>query len=81
MKTEYEYIKFVKQHTPRRKTGMYVCKTKDNFRLGIVKWYSPWRRYCYFPTACGNSIYSEGCLKDIIDFIKQLMDLRKGIEL
>ena len=42
--------------------------------LGIVKWYGPWRRYCYFPH--GIEIYSAGCLADIQDFINQLMKER-----
>ena len=77
MKTEYKYIKFeIEPKNAKRKTDVFMCKTNDNFRLGIVKWYPGWRRYCYFPMACGNSVYSEGCLRDIADFIKQLMSLR-----
>ena len=49
-------------------------KSKGNV-LGIIKWYSLWRQYCFFPDA--NTIYSQDCLRDIVNFIKKLMKERK----
>ena len=43
--------------------------------LGIVEWYTGWRRYCYWPV--GREVYSAGCLGDIMDFIDQLMEQRR----
>ncbi len=79
MKTEYEYIVFVGVCTSaKRKTGVFSCRNKKGGdRLGIVKWYPGWRRYCFFPQEHNLLVFSEGCLRDIADFIKQLMDARK----
>ena len=74
MKTHYEYIHFEKvAETP--KTSSWICRSnRSNDDLGMVKWYSPWRQYCF---SAGYSVYNIECLKDIIDFIQQLMNERK----
>ena len=74
MKTKYEYIVFVEVSTTKKTFEFECCNIKSFDRLGVVKWYSGWRRYCYF--SYSSEVYSEGCLRDIADFIKQLMDLR-----
>jgi hypothetical protein len=35
--------------------------------LGYIRWYSPWRQYCFFPHS--DTVYSAGCLNDINNFI------------
>jgi hypothetical protein len=76
MKTQYEYLVFVNVPDSIMKTSVWNCNNrKSGETLGVVKWYSGWRQYCYFP--CVQAIYSEGCLKDIIDFINQLKEDRK----
>jgi hypothetical protein len=70
MKDRYQFIHFVElpafHNRPR-----YSCQNnKSGEELGHVAWYSPWRQYCYFPTA--QAVYSTGCLTDINDFINQL---------
>ena len=37
--------------------------------LGQVKWYAPWRRYCFFPAE--RTIFEQQCLRDIADFCAQ----------
>ena len=70
MKTEYQYIHF-SELIPQGKTSKWSCRNlKSNEELGIVKWHSGWRQYCYFPTV--EAVYSNGCLNDIVDFIRQL---------
>ena len=75
MRTQYEYIYFeIKEEKP--KTKVWSCKNnKSRYELGIVKWYSAWRRYCYFPTV--QAVYSKGCLDDISTFIDTLMKGRE----
>jgi hypothetical protein len=71
---KYEYVHFV-HIEDKPKTSVWSCRmNRTDNELGQVKWYSPWRQYCYFPTV--QAVYSAGCLKDIEDFIKKLMRLR-----
>jgi len=74
MKTNYKYINFVWQILPeKRKTKRYACYNKAEC-IGVVEWFARWRQYCFFP--CDGTVFSKGCLDDIADFIKQLMDER-----
>ena len=76
MKTIYKYIEFKDYSNPKNKTKRFVCMNKShNDYLGEVSWHNAWRQYCYFANA--STYYSAGCLADIQDFIKQLMDERK----
>jgi hypothetical protein len=70
MKTEYEYLSFVRIESIG-KTEKFMCLNKKSAnQLGEVKWYGAWRQYCYFPLV--QAVYSKGCLNDIADFLTQL---------
>ena len=43
--------------------------------LGEGKWFGRWRQFCFYPV--DGSIFTPGCMRDIIDFIEQLMGDRK----
>ena len=63
----YEYIHFVKQED-KPKTSVWSCRNNNSRdQLGIVKWHSAWRKYCYFSTC--RAVYSTGCLSNIIEFV------------
>ena len=75
MKTHFKYIHFSKIED-KPKTSVWGCYNNVSLTpLGIVKWHPLWRQYCYFPTP--NTVYSTGCIEDINEFIRQLMELRK----
>jgi hypothetical protein len=70
MKTIFKYIHFELEEE-KQKTNVYYCRNnKSNEILGVVKWYGSWRQYSFFPFK--NTVFSTGCLNDIISFIKQL---------
>lgn len=59
------------------KTSVFSCiNIRSGVSIGVVKWHAPWRQYCYFPR--GWTVYSRGCMEDIIDFINKLMEERKN---
>ena len=73
---DYKYITMIKAED-KPKTSVFAVMTKDQeVTLGIIKWYAPWRQYCFIPD--DNTIYSKGCMTDINDFITRLMDMRKN---
>jgi hypothetical protein len=75
MKTIYKYIQF-DFVPPKPKTLVIRVRNKvSQIIIGYIYWYPQWRQYCFFPEA--HTVYSKGCLSDIIDFIKQLMIDRK----
>jgi hypothetical protein len=74
----YKYVQFVESDVEDnldKKTRTWVCLTLNKNMLGIVKWYSPWRQYCYYPW--DNTLYSAGCLRDIADFLDSVKMERK----
>ena len=70
MKTEYQYLRFELIETKPKTTVWGCLNKKSGTKLGEVKWYGPWRQYCYFPLL--QAVYNNGCLADIQDFIDQL---------
>jgi len=77
MKSEYKYIRFVDMpDLEGRKTHLWACRNiRSDSPLGSIRWYGPWRQYCFFPSSA--TVYSAGCLADIQDFISQAMKARK----
>jgi len=77
MKTEYKYIQFdlVEQDETKKTQAYTVRNISLQIILGYIKRYGAWRQYCFFPMI--GTIYGEGCLKDVADFVKQLMEDRK----
>jgi hypothetical protein len=72
---KYKYLSFIEKPTAT-KTKVFEVRNKYFYELlGHVKWYAPWRKYC-FVTSPGI-IYDSGCLADILDFTNKLMAERK----
>lgn len=70
MITEYKYIYFMKV-VDKPKTFIWHCRNRRNCGLlGMVKWYRPWRQYCFFPKS--DTIFNFSCLEDINKFMRQL---------
>lgn len=68
---EYKYLNLVEINSPTKTKVFDVLNKVFNTYLGQIKWYAPWRKYCYFPS--DGLVFDEGCLADINDFINKLM--------
>ena len=75
MKTEYDYIRFDLSRDTGKTTIWYIFNKRSNNFLGEIKWYGPWRSYCFCPIS--HTVFNKGCMTDIIDFIDQLHKERK----
>ena len=54
--------------TPSGKTKIWhVIALSGGDSLGYIKWFSRWRKYCFYPTA--NTTFEETCLTEIVEFI------------
>lgn len=74
MTVKKKYINF-ELLEKKPKTSVYaVINNKFGNILGVIKWYSSWRKYCFFPEE--KTLYDVICLGDIKDFIQNLMDER-----
>jgi hypothetical protein len=53
-----------------RKTETWVVKTLQGaVRLGIVKWFGPWRQYSFFPDP--ETAWERECLRTVADFCER----------
>jgi len=59
----------------KRKTKIFEVITKARLGLGIVKWHSAWRKYCFFPAE--GTIYEEDCMRDIANFMEHVTRIYK----
>lgn len=71
-----KWIEF--EHCPPKegkKTSLWIVKNKESCTtIGLVKWYSAWRTYAFFPA--NDTIFEDDCLYDIAQFIKDKMTER-----
>jgi hypothetical protein len=52
-----------------------VLNTESQTPIGNIAWYGAFRQYSFFPKE--NTVFEKTCLKDISEFLQQLMDERK----
>lgn len=60
-----------------RKTREYVVlNVSSGDELGWLRWYAAWRQFCFF--AEGNTVWSAGCLKDLLDALEKITAARRN---
>ena len=67
-----KYIEFVFKMgaSVGRKTGVWeVTNIRNRWILGVVKWHSHWRQYCFYTMSDG--VLSVECLQDIAKFLEE----------
>jgi len=71
---ETKYLQFiVKEHKPKTKVVAVVNRTLAD-EIGVLRWYSAWRQYCFFPHQ--NTIWNKNCLNDVNKMITELTPVR-----
>jgi|SRR5208283_2519091 len=73
---ETKYLIFVQLNRDKdRKTEVITINNRHhNITIGVIKWYSNWRQYCFFPNI--ETIWNIDCLNDINSVIADLMKAR-----
>lgn len=61
----------------RRKTKVIEIYSMWGSQIGEIKWYTPWRKYCFFPG--DSTIFDAGCMDIILAKITELMD-KKNVD-
>jgi len=70
-----EYVEFILAQKKPKTNVYWVISKSDGGILGRILWDGPWRQYIF--RASPNTIWSSGCLKQVCDFIDELMEERK----
>lgn len=70
-----KYLEF-KQVPFKGKTKRFEVISKlHGYSLGRISWYGQWRQYVFSPAF--ETVWNKDCLKDIQDFLNNLMIERK----
>ena len=71
-----EYLKFkLLEQKGKIKITEVLSKSHNNTRLGVIRWHGAWRQYVYYPESF--TLYSKGCMEDIITYIEKLNEDRR----
>lgn len=68
--TKYLIIEKLPERKNRKTNHYHITSKKRDILLGSIKWYFPWRQYCFFPE--GGTVWNDGCLQDIYKFLVEL---------
>ena len=70
MERKSKYLEIVEVEQ-KPKTKVFECRNKmTGDKLGIIKWYPPFRKYAFFSEA--DIVYDRNCIEDILNFIDGL---------
>ena len=72
---ETQYLRFVEFEKKEKTKVIAVVNKHHEEVLGMIKWFSRWRQYCFFPNT--ETVWNINCLNDVNEVIKNLMDERK----
>jgi len=67
-----KYMKFDKIGDTGKTEIWDILSKSSGFVLGKIKWYGPWRQYCFYPSP--NSVFNNDCMTDIQKLIKNLQE-------
>ena len=59
------YLSFSERSQVGKKTRLWWVES-GNACLGRIKWFSHWRKYCFYPDDL--TLYDPSCLREIADF-------------
>lgn len=58
---------------PGRKTSVwFILSASSGGRLGVVRWYGPWRQYTFCPDM--HSVFNRDCMIDLSNFLRRVND-------
>jgi len=69
-----KWIKFYCTHDTGKTKTWVIIPNDGGEKLGHIKWYAQWRKYCFFPQP--NCVFETDCLDDITRFIRAEMAQR-----
>ena len=68
---ETEYFFIIKEDNPNRKTPIYhINENNTRDEIGEIKWYSAWRKYCFFPEY--KTVWDNKCILQVMNFMNEI---------
>lgn len=73
------WIRFEEKASNTKTKRWTVLPHQEIYPLGEIKWYGPWRKYCFFPNSARMVILEEHCLRDIALFCEERTKEHKAL--
>lgn len=68
---ETKFIRFIKLDKPKNhKTDIVEIYNSSDDLLGTIKWYGPWRKYCFYPAEL--TLFDYECLNTILEVLDKM---------
>lgn len=66
------YFIIIESKQENKKTNIYYIYTDEDKEvlLGKIKWYDPWRKYCFYPE--DNIVWDNKCLTELVEYLNEL---------
>ena len=75
-----EYFFITKIDNLKRKTPIYYIFEFNTNCIGEIKWYAPWRKFCFYPDA--DTVWDSKCLTEIIKQVAKFnLEYKQGAKL
>ena len=70
--TEYvgNYFFIIKIPYADRKTPIYYIFEHNTNCIGEIKWYAPWRKFCFYPDK--DTVWDSKCLTDLLEQLDKI---------
>lgn len=71
--TQWMYFERTQERDDKTKTEKWcVTSRRHPIILGEIRWYGPWRQYVFAPSTEVATLFNQGCMDDISEFIQRL---------
>lgn len=71
------HLRLTRHATKGRVTYQWVVTAAaGGQQLGIVAWWNPWRRYCFFPAH--RTVFEQDCLRELAQFVEDQTNERRA---
>ena len=71
-----DYFFITKINEANRKTPIYYIFEYNANCIGEIKWYSPWRKFCFYPDK--DTVWDNKCLNEVL---LKLIDINQKYKL
>ena len=65
-----DYFFITKIDVVNRKTPIYYIFEFNTNCIGEIKWYAPWRKFCFFPDK--DTVWDSKCLTDVLNQLDKI---------
>ena len=70
-----EFFVVIEEQEENKKTPNLII-IKNKMKIGVIKWYTPWRKFCFFPE--NNTVWDSQCISQVLSLVDLCNDRWKN---